>query len=129
MSPARAQTSERSCEQTIMKTMPTETLKALKASIRHWERMRKDWTSEKPSADNCPLCRMFNGETTEEVERCVGCPVAEFTNAELCLNTPYNAAHDIYSFVRLHDDSTAAVAAWRKAAAKEIKFLKSLLPK
>jgi hypothetical protein len=118
-----------SCEQTIMKTMPTKTLKALKASIRHWERMRKDPSSEKPTADNCSLCMLFNSYKTEGELRCVGCPVSEFANAELCLNTPFQSAHDAYAYARELRDSKAPLAAWRKAAAAEIKFLKSLLPK
>lgn len=83
--------------------MNDETLKALKASIRKWERIVKGGME-----GDCPLCKMFRDRDIED--DCDGCPVMEKTNRPFCRGTPY-----------WDDDSPAQAKA-------ELDFLKSLLP-
>lgn len=66
--------------------MDKETLKAIKASIAHWKRMRKNINSEAPTSDECPLCELFY-----DID-CDGCPVAAKSGERFCAKTPYHAA-------------------------------------
>jgi len=106
--------------------MTPETKTALEASIAHWKRMRENRKAvisgteifvEVPGVDDCALC----GLCFSKGHSCEGCPVAEHTEAELCQDTPYTAAH--------HAFYAEDEAAWQKAADAQIKFLESLLPK
>lgn len=106
--------------------MNPETLKALQASIKHWERMRdgKNYHDEVPDSKNCNLCIRFakNG-------CCLGeelCPVHQKTGAPSCANTPYHDAHTEWYF---RTDKHRLSPEWRKCAQAEIDFLTSLLPK
>lgn len=96
--------------------MNAKTLKALKASIRHWERMKKkrDSLKESPKSSHCPLCQITDPYS------CEGCPVYEKTRSENCLDTPWVTANKVF----YHGTNKE----WRIAAQKEIDFLKSLLP-
>jgi len=104
--------------------MNTNTLKALKGSIRKWEGIVAG-KLEDDGSDNCPLCRLFlhSGSTY-----CAGCPVSTKTGLTFCNGTPYqNEWIPIFqdgSYKRtVFDDET------RDAAQAELDFLKSLLPK
>ena len=99
--------------------MNKETRAAHKESIQHWDRHAKGKAMKGESifSDDCALCKMFL------INSCTGCPVAERTGLPDCRNSPWQECEDKY-------DSQANVqsAAFRKAAAKQRDFLKSLLP-
>ena len=98
--------------------MDKVTLKALKKSIEKWEQRAKG----KKTDDECPLCDLFRlYSDVEGVEYefnenriCVGCPVFAKTGKVRCEGSPY----DIW----MDGESVAD-------AKKELKFLKSLLPR
>jgi len=101
--------------------MKQETREALQASIAHWIRMRDgerieiDGELEYPTGVHCALCQMFNHGG------CIGCPVAERTGLSGCGSTPFLLAS--IAWIDFGPDS----AKFRKAAAKEVAFLESLL--
>ena len=103
----------------MSKPMAAQTLKALKGSIRKWERIV---TGEGYDAgrDNCPLCKVFLKKP-----RCGGCPVAIATGKPNCEGSPY------WKFVDLDKDESglACSTEQRKVALAELRFLESLLPK
>lgn len=88
--------------------MDKRTLKALKGSIKKWEKI-VDGTGTDKGPDNCPLCKLFFDSTD-----CLGCPVNNATGKTGCRGTPY----DDYSLAA--DKHVPALA--------ELDFLKSLLP-
>jgi hypothetical protein len=57
--------------------MNAETLKALKASIAHWQRFAagKQREGESIFSDDCELCDLFF--QSSRLWKCQGCPVAE----------------------------------------------------
>lgn len=89
--------------------MNAKTLKALRGSIRKWERIVAGTGSDN-GPHNCPLCRLFFWNR----EACEGCPVAAKTGRAQCDGTPY----------RDYDWSGS-----KEDARRELNFLKSLLPK
>lgn len=103
------------------KAMAAETLKALKGSIRKWERI-VDGTGSDQGTKNCPLCQLFwSGD-------CLGCPIREQTGDPYCLRTPYEL------FVKRTEDdkgtgrwATNSLAKYH--ARRMLAFLKRLLPK
>lgn len=100
--------------------MNAKTLRALKASVAHWERMRDHPIClETPSSRDCPLCQLFVKRTGE----CDGCPISNTTGQPLCGGTPYPSAHSAWLSARFEP------AEWKRAANREIRFLKKLLPK
>jgi hypothetical protein len=105
--------------------MPTETLEALRGSIRKWEAIVAG-TGIDAGADNCDLCGQFNtfylqgGKCT-----CFGCPVQTATGKHGCRGSPYEEYEDISS----DDLDDADLDEKLKALARaELDFLKSLLP-
>ena len=103
--------------------MKPRVLKALKASIAHWKRMRKGTqkANESPDGECCPLCNLFRS-------LCVGCskcPVYKRTLRRGCHGTPWFGAR--YNFI-MRDRGSVFKEAWEKTANAEIAFLKSLLP-
>ena len=101
--------------------MDKVTLSALKKSIEKWERRAKG----KKTDDECPLCDLFrlyvvedddgSGEFEFHENRiCAGCPVFAKTGEIRCAGSPYDKWID--------DESV-------ENAKKELKFLKSLLPR
>lgn len=101
--------------------MNKATLKALRASIKHWEENVAAETPENASVDAayCALCRKFYKD-----HLCIGCPVMTNTGFSCCENSPYENAND-----KLYDwEIGGSRANWRRAAKKELEFLKSLLP-
>lgn len=67
--------------------MTSETLEALKKSIRKWQ-LIVEGKEEDRGALNCALCHMFN-DSPVAAFRCMGCPVAQFSGEQFCRNTPY----------------------------------------
>ena len=118
--------------------LPTEamkpaTLKALKASIAHWERLDNNGPSkEEPiGCDSCALCKRFANVsplrcTTKAGERC---PVFAKTGSPGCKDSPYGNA--LYLTLPFGNTLTPGVTfdEWRAAARRELAFLRSLLPK
>ena len=92
-------------------------LKALKGSIRKWQRIVAGDGHDEGN-DNCPLCKVYFDRN------CKGCPVAKATGEIQCGGTPYDDDWDggaIFTGVADTDERILA-------AAKELRFLKSLLP-
>ncbi len=95
--------------------MDDRTLRALKASITHWEEnLECTLDTARVGADSCALCALFMSF------RCDGCPVKQHTGWHGCIKTPFDAVVIACSY----DDEQA----FRKACAEEVAFLKSLLP-
>lgn len=111
--------------------MDEKTLKALKGSIKKWERIVRRTDAGDKGTDNCPLCTLFYDDN------CAGCPVREFSQVPFCSKTPYEKwinhaeSHMIIKYNGLR------WAAYRiphcpeclRLARAERDFLKSLLPK
>ena len=97
---------------------------ALEKSIQHWERMKvmKTPNEEKPSAKSCDLCILY------EDNRCKSCPVKIATGVIRCAGTPYLTAYSHHiKWGNMGDNKNRAL--FRRAATKEINFLKSLRDK
>lgn len=102
--------------------MNAPTLKALRASIAHWKRMAergygKPGSKDEPTARNCALCAMF---APLGGKLCQGCPVMNKTTQQFCIGTPYSAARRFWR--------SEIQTAFKRAASKELAFLRSLLP-
>ena len=98
--------------------MPPKTLKALKGSIRKWERVVTGKGKDE-GYWNCPLCIRF---MSEGEKGCGDCPVAEKTGETGCEGSPYQEWSD------MDDNDFANTPKLKAIARKEVKFLKSLLP-
>lgn len=102
--------------------MDDRTLKALKASIEHWEEnallAEHDWSAI--SSESCALCDEFS-----DSEECYGCPVAKAANASGCIDTPWE---DACGAMQRWIVGRGSGKAFRKAAQDELDFLRSLLP-
>ena len=113
--------------------MKPATLKALNASIAHWERLAKNGPSEKEHADSisCALCRRFNPfHAKHPCQKALGerCPVFKRTGEPNCGETPFDTAAELTDFKGLLVPGVT-LAEWRAAARRELAFLRSLLPK
>jgi len=95
--------------------MDKQTLKALKGSIKKWQKI-VDGTGTDKGVDNCPLCELF----WYSPNFCDGCPVAERTGRPECEGTPYRD----YRHAVADEDGESP----KTYAVKELEFLKSLLP-
>ena len=108
--------------------MNKETLKALKGSIKKWEKI-VDGTGVDDGADNCALCDMFF-DSAMDFEYCKGCPVSKSTGRRGCTETPYEDWLESQShFGRFHHPHKAHNDETVMCAVLELEFLKSLLPK
>lgn len=97
--------------------MPAKTLRALKASIKKWEKCAAgEYTRDEVDDSDCALCQLFPSD-------CTGCPVMEKTRLEDCEGTPFYAARDALYWIGPRSIE------FKKAAKKELAFLKRLLPK
>jgi len=105
--------------------MDKKTLKALKGSIKKWDRIaNKDGADE--AENNCPLCKLFLRDD------CLGCPVRKRKRRKNCEGTPYR------KWVEHHGGDDRYIPHWRasvgdsltayKIAIAEKEFLESLLP-
>lgn len=111
--------------------MNAEILKALRGSIKKWERIATGRETDRGSS-NCPLCKkfMFN-----DLYPCDGCPVKERTGMLSCRGTPYEKFQDISWKENLQLAGPENVQ-WdcvvgplaQQAAIDEYEFLVSLLP-
>ena len=109
-----------------MPTYDEATLKALKESIEHWKRMATGTRNpdERVGSDDCALCGEFFNRS------CAGCPVATAMGKPLCIGTPYEAAHELFSIKEDGDYRDNSHSPEFKATAlKELEFLESLLSK
>lgn len=95
--------------------MDAKTLKALKGSIKKWEAIVAG-TGIDAGSINCPLCGLFYHND------CLGCPVSEKTQQELCMGSPYDEYSNLWNGECTTDEEL------RDAAKKELDFLKSLRP-
>lgn len=100
--------------------MTHETLEALKNSIAHWERLASGTGTEyeSPYVEHCDLCKEFLKDS-----KCTGCPVALATGHNHCVGSPWEKAGD--AWIEHGRNSSDFL----NAAAIQLAFLKSLLPK
>lgn len=124
------------------KTMTPATLTALNDSIAHWTRLANGTSREGEwvGVNDCALCALFFGPSRSGglIAHCVKCPVKERTGRTGCGGTPHEdfAVVLVLLEVEFRDangerPSTEWVKrqpAFIEAAAKELAFLKSLLP-
>ena len=96
--------------------MTPTALKALKGSIRKWQRIVDGSGSDK-GRHNCPLCKIYYEKG------CKGCPVMKATGKLECDGSPYDTDWDGGNLFNMADTDKQLVA-----AVKELRFLKSLLP-
>ncbi len=109
--------------------MKKDTLKALRSSIKKWEKIANG-TGEDDGSGNCELCKRFEAGTCEFDEEI--CPVREAVESGGCRKTPFvtwqnhqEKAHGITDFPhRVQENCKRCV----EIARKEVNFLKSLLP-
>ena len=104
--------------------MNAKTLKALKGSIKKWEKIVAG-TGWEQANWNCPLCQISDGS-------CDLCPVKIKTGKDSCEGSPF-CGWDIHQ-IDVHDQWMGSVRkalcpTCRKLARAELRFLKSLLPK
>jgi Pyruvate/2-oxoacid:ferredoxin oxidoreductase delta subunit len=114
--------------------MDKKVLTVLKGSIKKWERI-VEGTGKDLGSLNCPLCRLFSRRGyiirsrrgyRIRGEYCDGCPIYEKVKRRYCEETPYDL------WVKHRDDcleSCETCEIHERLAEKELKFLKSLLPK
>jgi hypothetical protein len=117
--------------------MKKKTRKALKGSIKKWEKIL-DGTGTDLGSKNCPLCARFlhieGIDLLLQVEEtCVGCPVKKASGETCCRNTPYEKwwNHRQHSHLSLDDYSVGnkiECPECRKFAKQEVKFLRGLMP-
>ena len=108
--------------------MNSETLDALKASIRKWRENAAARTPEQVSIGmgSCALCRMFHPAYKASWENmCDGCPIAGKTGKTGCEGTPYDDAVDALDRWEWRESGAAE---FRRIACEEVAFLESLLP-
>ena len=104
--------------------MDKRTLKALKESIKKWEKIVAGKGGDR-GGGNCALCELF------AEEGCIDCPVYIKTGKCDCSDTPYVEWHDHQT--NNHFDGFSEIykiecPKCKELAQKELEFLKSLLP-
>jgi hypothetical protein len=112
-------------------TMSDATLKALRESIAHWERMQAKWDcGEEPYGDDCALCRRFYEYDAPDGDTCTGCPVMVRTGEHGCEGSPWYAARVAWSNLKNYGENPKGerLQHWQAMAQKQIEFLRSLLP-
>jgi hypothetical protein len=113
--------------------MDERTLKALRASIKHWEEnaAATHWSEADVAGTSCALCDEFYDWPSDDYPCCGGCPVAEKTGYAGCNGSPYySASFAFYRWPHRHNEGQGEAAAkeFRRAAQAELDFLRSLLP-
>ncbi len=106
-----------------MTKMSRATLRALKASIRHWQdNVEAEMPQQASTGESgCALCANFIAE------ECQGCPVKQKTGRKYCDRSPYRRARAAY--VKWAEyNSLVNHTKFRAAAQAELDFLRSLLP-
>jgi hypothetical protein len=78
--------------------MNTETLEALKQSIKHWERLYKGETStdENTGTSHCPLCKLFSNRKKDGPPCSLKCPIKKKTKRSYCEGSPYQSSSDFW---------------------------------
>lgn len=118
-------------------------LRALKKSIKHWERICCGDDTQ-IDADHCALCQVFHSQfRTDGKDCCAGCPVAVKAKETNCVNTPFQQVVRILGQLEFHAGeryrATSNITAWTQrenqlqgelilAQRLELNFLRSLLP-
>ena len=109
--------------------MNEQTLKALKGSIKKWEKIVAGKGID-TGYKNCPLCKLFNsGKDCDDA-----CPIKLQTGISGCDGTPYEewCDHQYYIYIIDQDRKTRRVFKIRpdckRLAQAELDFLISLLP-
>jgi len=104
--------------------MDGKTLKALKGSIKKWEKIVKG-TGVDEGDKNCPLCKLFF------LKKCLGCLIFEKTGRFGCIKTPYNdwVNHHILKHENKLKKMKVYCDTCKELAQKELDFLKSLSKK
>lgn len=102
--------------------MDKKTLKALKGSIKKWEKIVAGTGTDK-GMDNCPLCHVND-------HNCKKCPVYLITNHTNCSYSPYIAwCNHMEKSTQDWDSPWKAIGPKQKALAQaELNFLIALLP-
>lgn len=113
---------------TKLNVMSKRMLNALKKAIEKWQEI-VDGTGIDRGTENCALCNLYYGPDKYN-NSCQSCPVHKKTGDIWCSETPYEIWNDHQE--NDHED----IEAWKihcdqckVLAQKELKFLKSLLPK
>ena len=114
--------------------MKPATLKALNASIAHWERLAAKGPSKREpiGCDSCALCWRFDPfHFDHPCERDDGerCPVFARSRHICCCETPYALVDNLTGPHGAMLAPGVTLAEWRAAARRELAFLKSLRPK
>jgi hypothetical protein len=105
------------------------TLKALKGSIRKWERIVAGDGGDDGAA-NCPLCREFRfGVEFGRVVDCVGCPVMAESGLPYCSGTPYTGWMQYHDGLARAFPLNASTPEEISLAQAELDFLRGLLPR
>ena len=111
--------------------MNAKTLKALKGSIKKWEKIL-DGKAIDEGRGNCPLCQLFWNEirpcnTPDNKERC---PVKIRSGRVGCNRTPYSTwtQHQLNVHGVYWTDKRIKCDKCKPIVKKELDFLKSLLP-
>lgn len=105
--------------------MDKKALKALEGSIRKWERIVQAKGKDN-GRDNCPLCKLYYDED------CEGCPVMKKIGSGCCEGTPYSdwsVHHNDKHPDKIPYKVELDCARCNLLAEKELRFLRSLLPK
>ena len=110
--------------------MNKQTLAALIAGAEKWERnaLAKTPDDAHITGDSCELCKLFTKSG------CVGCPVMAKSGQDGCTGTPWERASDAlgdwdgFGQWMGGKHNRNARARFRRAAAAEAKFLRSLIP-
>jgi hypothetical protein len=110
--------------------MPVKTLRALRASIAHWKRMRdgKDRANESPNGSSCALCLRYRNNASCLDKDGNVCPLGRKFGECSYFNrkNPYWVAYN--SWFKWHESTEEGLSAWIRAANRMIKALESLLP-
>lgn len=114
--------------------MSKRALRGLRASIKHWEKQAEVEATHEVAIGqgHCALCKLYHPTEknmfaiyTGHNLSCGVCPVRRKTEKNFCEGSPFNAAYK--AFLRW-ENGVGRQADWRKAARREVTFLKSLLP-
>ena len=112
--------------------MDSVTLRALRGSIKKWERIVASSHSKDYGTENCPLCLVFLQSKDFLTEYCVGCPVSAKTGREGCAGSPYvewnRHQEDVHRNYGDHHRFRDCKECLRLAKA-ELASLRDLLPK
>ena len=103
--------------------MNAKTLKALRASIAHWKRMRADINcDEAPFGSQCALCQIFLNQRNGKPD-CVGCPFGTCEG-----RSPWSKAHSAWHDYLDYQGSREKYA-WKRCATNMIRYMQRRLPK